>query len=315
MFNNEQINYILYNNRTFEGVVKNFMPDLKYSDIQTLLEINKQLRFINNIITKDTSIIIDRNKLDLNVKDIEIYPQQLEKIKVSSRNFSIEETSLLNNKKIQNSIIEKYDISSLSNIKDNDTLNILGVITHPILEKLIGNGISDGLIIPLYKDNNLINSVFRKTNNITKLKYGITVPSINLWGDNIENNKEIWLTEGLFDMMAIRENNKSCVSASSCSLSDYNYFQIIKNNPKCINIFTDNDISGYRSSLRSKKLFNLNGIESHIYCSKKAKDPAEHFFELDLDWSTVDEIKITTDMINKEEEIFDFLNYLENRKF
>ncbi len=277
----EQINHILYNNRSYEGVVKNFMPKLDFGDLNLLLEISRQLHFVNKIVNRDSSIIIDKEKLDLDKPDIELFPYQLEGINISSKEFNKIELELLNKKKIPKHIIDQYDISPLSQIKNYGLLNVLGVITHPILQRLLGDGISDGLIVPLYKNNKFVNSVFRKTNELTKLKYGITIPSLDLWGDEILEGDEICLVEGLFDMMAIRDLGKKCVSASSSSLNDYLYFKIIKCKPKLINIFTDNDVSGYRSALKSKKLFGLNGIECKIYSSKKAKDAAEHFFELE----------------------------------
>ena len=315
MYTIEQINHIIYNNRTYEGVIKNFMPKLELGELSLLLEIGKQMKFVNKIVNKNSSIIIDKEKLDLDLPDIEMFPVQLENIKISSRNFNEPELKLLKKKGISNYIIEQYDISPLSQFKDIEILKILGVTTHPILKRLIGNGISDGIIIPLYNDSKLINTVFRKTNELTKLKYGISVPSLNFWGDKILEGDEIWLCEGLFDMMALREQGKKCISASSCSLNDFQYFKIIKNKPKLVNIFTDNDVSGYRSSLKSQKIFGLNAIDSKIFSSKKAKDAGEHFFELGLDWNTVEEISITFEMISRDDNLVDFLKYLENRKF
>jgi len=311
----EEINHIIYNNRSYEGVVKNFIPNLEFEDLNLLLEIGNQMRFANKIVNKNSSIIIDKEKLDLDLPDIELFPNQIENIKISSRDFDESEIELIKRKKIPNHVIEKYDISPLSQFKDVEILKNLGVTTHPILERLIGDGISSGLIIPLYNEGKLINSVFRKTNNLTKLKYGITVPSLDFWGDEILENEEIWLCEGLFDMMALREQGKRCISASSCSLNDFQYFRIVKNRPKLVNIFTDNDVSGYRSAMKSQKIFNLNGISSRVFSSKKSKDAAEHFFELGLDWDLVEEIRITYEMINREDNVLDFLKYLEERKF
>lgn len=308
----EQINHIIYNNRTYEGVVKNFIPNLSLQDLQLLLEIGKQLKFINKLVNKNTSIVIDKEKLELDKPDFELYPHQIENIKVSSRNFNEQEKKILDSKKIPEHIIEQYDISPLSQF-NAETLEILGVKTHPIMEKLIGDGISAGLIIPLYKDGKLINSVYRKTESITKLKYGITVPSLDLWGD--EEYDEVWICEGLFDMMALREQGKKCVSASSCSLNDFQYFKIIKNKPKMVNIFTDKDISGYRSSLKSQKLFSLNKISSRVFASETSKDAAEHFFERKDGWDKIQEIKITSEMISREDDVVDFLDYLKKREF
>lgn len=315
MYSVEQIDHIIYNNRTFEGVVKNFMPKLGLLDLNLLLEIGNQVKFANRIVNRDSSIIIDKEKIDLDVPDIELYPEQLQNIKISSRNFNNAELELLKRKNIPKHIIEEYDISPLSQFKDTKILEILGVTTHPTLKRLIGDGISDGLIIPLYKEDKLINTVFRKTNDLTKLKYGITVPSLNFWGDTDYQLDEIWLCEGLFDMMALREQGKKSISASSCALNDYQYFQIIKNRPRLVNIFTDNDVSGYRSAMKSQKVFGLNGIQSKIFSSKIAKDAAEHFFEKQSSWSQIDEIVITKSMIDREDNQVDFLKYLEERKF
>lgn len=308
----EQINHIIYNNRSYEGVVKNFMPKLEIKDIQLLLEIDKQLKFVNKIVNKNTSIVIDKERLELDKPDFELFPNHLENLKVSSKLFDNQEQKLLEIKKIPQHIIDQYDISPLSQL-NSETLELLGVRTHPIMEKLLGDGISSGLLIPLYRDGKLINSVFRKTESLTKLKYGITVPSLDLWGD--EEYDEVWICEGLFDMMAIRDQGKKCVSASSCSLNDFQFLKIIKTKPKLINIFTDNDISGYRSALKSQKLFGLNRIPSKIFASDTSKDAAEHFFERKDGWDKIKEIRITSEMIEREDDVIDFLEYLEKRQF
>lgn len=315
MYSADQVNHIIYNNRSYEGVVKNFIPDLKINELSLLLEIENQLKFINKLVDNKSSIIIDKNKLDLNEKDVELYPDELENIRLITGNFNQEELNLLKKKNIPNHIIEKYNFCSLSQITDLKILNLIGVTSHPILKRLIGDGLSSGILIPLYNQEKLINTVFRKTNDITKLKYGISVPSIDFWGNEILENEELWICEGLFDMMALRDEGKRCISASSCSLSSYQYFKIVYKRPSIVNIFTDNDTSGYISSLRSQKLFGLNSIPSRIFSSKKAKDPAEHFFELKLDWTEVEEILITPEMVTRKDDMFDFLEYLENRKF
>jgi len=313
----EQINHIVYNNRTFEGVTQNFLPKLDNYDILLLLEIEKQINFANKLINKNKVIAIDESKLDLDKEDITLLPHELHSIKVSSRNFSKEERELLDRKKIPKHIIEQYDISPLSQFKDIKTLEKLGVTTHPIFERLLGNEISEGLIIPLYDDNGkLINSVIRKTINLTKLKYGISVPSINLWGDKEWKGEELSMTEGLFDMMALKNEGLKCISSSSGSVNDFQYFKIIKGKPKRVNIFVDNDSSGYSSALKAQKVLGLNGIPTKTYASKIAKDMAEHFFELGLKWDDIEEINITMKMIeNGKDNVFDFLKYLENRKF
>ena len=181
-----------------------------------------------------------------------------------------------------------------------------------------------GLIIPLYNDGKLINCVSRKTNytevgNIPAKfggnKYTTAVADLDFWGDEILENEEIWLCEGSFDMMALRDQGKRCISSCSCALNDFQYFKIIKKRPKLVNIFTDNDVSGYRSAMKSKKVFGLNGINSKIFSSKIAKDSAEHFFQLKSDWDLIEELEITSEMISREEKNLDFLKYLGERNF
>jgi len=312
----EQINHIIYNNRTFEGTTQNFLPKLNNFDILLLLEIEKQINFANKIINKDKIIVIDESKLDLDKEDITLLPHELHNIKVSSRDFSKEERELLDKKNIPEHIIEQYDISPLSQFKERETLVKLGVTTHPIFQRLLGDELSEGLIVPLYEDGKLINTAIRKTTDITKLKYGISVPSIDLWGDKEWEGEELSMTEGLFDMMALREEGLKCVSSSSGSVNDFQYFKIIKGKPKKVNIFVDNDSAGYSSALKAQKIFGLNRIPSTTYASKHAKDMAEHFFELKLGWDDIKEINITMEMIeNGKDNVFDFLDYLENRKF
>lgn len=317
-YTTEQINHIIYNNRTFEGVTSNFLPKLDKFDILKLLELEKQINFVNKIVSKDKQILIDKTKLELDKKDIKLLPEELHKIKVSSRNFSQIELDLLERKNIPKHIIEEYDISPLSQFRNNREILVkLGVTTHPLFKKLLGSDSdSDGLIIPLYENRILINSVIRKATDLTKLKYGISVPSLNLWGDPKWENEELYITEGVFDMMAIRNEGLKCISSSSSSFNDIQYLKVIKGKPKIINILVDNDSSGYSSALKAQKIYGLNGIECKTFASKKAKDMAEHFFEMKLGWEDIKEIKITMKMIeNGKDNIFDFLKYLENRKF
>ncbi|MCK9416632.1 toprim domain-containing protein [Candidatus Dojkabacteria bacterium] len=312
----EEINNIIYNNRSYDNVTANFIPKLNNEDLKLLIEIDKQLAYINKLLNKNRYVEIDKKHLDLDKLDLKITPNDINNIKISSRNFNDEEKALLEKKQIPKNIIDEYDISPVSNIKDENILTIIGVSTHPILERFLGNDFKSGLLIPLYKDGKLINVICRKIYDLTRLKYGLAVPSIDLWGDENYENEDLWIVEGGFDMMAIRNEGFKCVTSSSCTLNDYQYFKIIKNKPKKIKIFSDNDSSGYRSALISKKLFGLNYIPCEIYHSKICKDAAEHFFEKELNWNDVEMINITSDMINNNDNLkFNFIEYLKTKKF
>ena len=56
----EEINHIIYNNRTMSGVVDNFIPKLSFNELQLLLEVGNQIKFVNKIVNKNSSIIIDK---------------------------------------------------------------------------------------------------------------------------------------------------------------------------------------------------------------------------------------------------------------
>jgi len=65
-----------------------------------------------------------------------------------------------------------------------------------------------------------------------------------------------------------------------------------------------------------QKFFNLMGIQSITIHSKSAKDACEHFWEKKLSFDELEPIKITKEMIeNKDDNSFDFLKYLQKRKF
>ena len=81
--------------------------------------------------------------------------------------------------------------------------------------------------------------------------------------------------------------------------------------------FSDNDKVGLSSSAVLKDVIEtISKKIVKIIVSESCKDPAEHFLEKKLDWSTVKEIEIDKNMINNKEEVnFNLVEYLKNRTF
>ena len=182
------------------------------------------------------------------------------------------------------------------------------------LEDAIENG---GIIIPLFENNKLANCAIRKINSSKSLKYSLACPDVPVWGLNkLNKGDEVWVTEGLFDMMALYRLGKSAVSCSSAMWSGLQLYQLLEKKPSKIKIFSDNDEVGLRTSGILKKFFEINNIYLVIVMSKFAKDPAEHYFQKDRNLSDLIEIDSVEDLLeNKLDDSFDFIKHLKNRKY
>ncbi len=93
-------------------------------------------------------------------------------------------------------------------------------------------------------------------------------------------------------------------------------YQLLEKKPSSIIIVSDNDEVGLRTSSMLRDLFNTYHIDSKTLISKVSKDPAEHYFQKGKGLEDFEEIKITKDMIKfKNDNSFNFINHLKNRKF
>jgi 5S rRNA maturation endonuclease (ribonuclease M5) len=127
---------------------------------------------------------------------------------------------------------------------------------------------------------------------------------------------EIWICEGIFDMISLRQFGYKSVSPSSAMWSGIQLYQLIEKKPGIVNIFCDNDRVGLKTGLVLSKFFNLVGIPSKTIHSKYCKDASEHLLEKKLPLEDFEEIKIDRKMVeDKDDNSFDFLKYLQKRKF
>ena len=323
-YTKEELGFILYNNRSVKGVVNNFITDdinpLQVSNIERKFKKSKSL-----YISDSRMVEVNLSEIDTECDDISVSKDELELLTdiflENKGNFSeIEKDYLI--RRGCGPIIESYNLLGLSTIKDYKDLETIGATCHPTLKKILVDGIkTGGVIIPLYENDILVNCAIRKISieNTDKksLKYSLACPDIPVWGlDNINKGDEIWLTEGVFDMMAIQTNGRKCVSCSSAMWSGIQLYKLLKKKPSKINIFSDHDEVGLRTSAILKDFFEKSFIECEVHISEYKLDASDHFFQMQYGWDSVKSIEVDKDLIGDNvDNSFDFINHVKNRKY
>jgi hypothetical protein len=321
----EELGFVLYNNRSVNGVVKNFIP--KNINPFKLIRLEKILKESKSKFQSDDRMVeVNMKEIDSDSGDISIIPKDLTDLTdlfyLNTGKFSDNEINFLLDRGINQEVICKWKLFGLSQITDRKQLEIIGATVHPsmigFLEDAIENG---GVIIPLFdEDKNLINCAVRKisieNSNSKTLKYTLACPDIPVWGLNqIEEGDEFWITEGVFDTMAIYELGEKSVSCSSAMWSGIQLYNLLEKKPKGIKFFSDNDEVGLRTSAILSDFFNQYDIETKIYISDY-KDASELYFLNKMDLSILKEIEVTDEMIRlNKDESFNFIEHLKRRKF
>lgn len=324
MYTKEELGFILYNNRSVKGVVNNFLPN-SFNQFK-LIDLEKRFSDIKESYFTNKMVEVDMSELDIESPDETVTPKQLEEISDDIKHnigmFNPMEYMYLINRGIGDDVIKEWSLVGLSSLKDREVLRRIGATCHPVLRKFLVDGIEyGGIVIPLFKDGKLVNCSTRKIsieNSEGKtLKYSLACPDLPVWGiDSIEKDEEIWITEGIFDMIALRKMNRKSITCSSGMWSGLQLYQVIEKKPSSIVIVSDNDEVGMRTSAMLKELFKTYHIESRILISGFAKDPAEHYFEMNKKIEDFKEIDITKDMIiSKNDNSFNFINHIKNRTF
>ena len=323
----EELGFILYNNRSVDGVVKNFIPKkinpFKLTKLEKVLKKSK-----SKFQSDDRMVEVNINEINQNTGDVFVTPNDLKELSddfyLKCGKFSYDEIHFLLDRGIDQDVMWKWKLFGLSQIKERKHLETIGATVHPTMSNFLEDAISNGgIVIPLFDaDKNLINCAVRKisleSNGSTRtLKYTLACPDVPVWGlDQIEEGDEFWITEGIFDTMAIYELGEKSVSCSSAMWSGIQLYQLLEKKPKMIKFFSDNDEVGLRTSAISKDFFSQYDIPSKIYISEMYKDASELYFLKKLDLSTLKEIEVTDDMINiNKDDSFNFIEHLKNRKF
>lgn len=320
-YTKHELTFILFNNRSVEGVVKNFISNYQIDGFR-LIKLEEKLDWCKKIYENDQKFVeIDTRELDVTADDIRVEPIDLfnsqDHIFEAHENLSGVEYEYLKRRGITDEIIKKWKIGGLSNIKDDKVLEAINASCHPILKPILEDGLEGGgIIIPLIENGNVINVAIRKLSDVGKLKYSLAVPDLPVWGlDDINQSDEIWICEGLFDMMALRSQGAKAVSVSSAMWSGPQLYQLLEKRPGRINILADNDQVGKRTAKILQRFFNLSGINSKTFLCPDSKDAAEHIFEKRKPLGLIQEVEITKEMISEEDQSFNFLKYLKSRTF
>lgn len=318
-YNVEEVNHILYHNRSLE-LIKNFLPDL---DTNLVIEQEGILSYCRELFhdINESSTEFDVSEFNFNAIDILFGKDDIIKLSNTFRNTIVDdiEYKYLINRSLDK-LIDKYNLISLSSITDLNTLNIIGATAHPLLNKILGDGVKGGgVLFPLYEDGQLVNVAIRRLDNSNKMKYSLSIPDIDMWGlYEIEKGSEIWLTEGLIDRIFMIENGfENVISASTPGLSVIQLIKIIEKNPSNINIWSDKDQTGLKHSAIIQKFFSLNQIPCEVYISEESKDPDDHFNKDKLTKNDIYPIKITRDKILEfpVNINMNFLEYLKLREY
>jgi len=320
MYTNEELGFILYNNRSVKGVISNFLPNF---NPHKLMKIENQFSRCKEMFNNDNRMVeINIDELDTEAEDVIITPEELASLTDLIREniglLNTNEFEYLENRGFGEKTILDWDILGLSNIKEIRHHEILGSTCHPVLKKIMTDGIENGgILIPLFKDGVLVNCAVRKINSSKSLKYSLACPDIPVWGlDKFEKDKEIWIAEGIFDTIALFNLGKKSVSCSSGMWSGLQLYQVLEKEPSSIVVFADNDSVGLRTSAILKEFFTMNHIPTRIVISKIAKDPAEHYFQKNQNLDNLMEIDVTLDMIEEhKDDVFNFLRHMKNRKY
>lgn len=338
----DEITFVIYNNRSVDGVVLNFLSARNF-DWRKLSDLENQFAWCENQWAEVRTIEVAERDLNLNYTDITYEPYELADCKDlvnksidvlckhKAKDISVhtaKERVWLHSRGIDLNIT-KLQLGSLSYVVEHGTprqLEILGITCHPMLTNILDDDLSGGgILIPLFENGVLSNMTVRRMSDVGKLKYTQSCPDLSVWGlDAVTPIHPVWMTEGLFDMDAINcsvdplcsSDYKQAVSVSSAMWSVPQLMQLMSKAGKFINIFADNDKVGLRTAAVMKKFLEMNGFVVSIFVSKTCKDPSEHFTEKKLGWDDVVKIDVTPDMVEQREDMsFNFLKYLKNRKF
>jgi len=330
-YTNDELVYIVYNNRSLSNVINNFIPKLNVKELMSLSKIEKDFAYARNLYIEMEEMGLDITNIDTTAPDIKVTPEDVKQRKQlildAHENLKGEELQYLKDRGFTDEIISKGKFGSMSYITNQEDIDILGISTHPIMHNVFENGVKGGgIVIPLFnKEDELVNVIFRKLSDHNKYKYTHTCSDVFVWGlDEIEKGDIVWYVEGILDkyvLESILPEGSKVISSSSASISPIQYMKIIHKQPSKINIICDNDHVGFRTGAIAQKVFHLSKIVCSTFYFDESKDVTEHILQNNGEIFDLIKINITKDFIYSKGTDFDarvsinFFDYLQNRKF
>lgn len=316
-YSNLDISFILYNNRSSE-LVRRFIP--KGWDPLKIIEIENIIKYIQRSLTYlNSPAEVQLKKLLLESDDILFGPSDLERwgdfIQTNIGKFSDKEKDFLEKRKVPSFIQDQLMGISCLPI---DSYLTLGATCHPILRNVLLDGLEGGgILFPHWTNNKLSNVAIRRCEDVGKLKYTLAVPDLPIWGiEEVEEGDEVWLCEGIFDMLALKEKGIKAISVSSAMWSSLQIYQLLEKKPGCLVIVVDNDRVGYMVGMKLGKIFNQFRIPNLTIHTTQGKDMAEYFWEMNGNGNELEYIKITPELVGQlPSNSFDIINYWQSRIF
>jgi len=163
----EELGFILYNNRSVDGVVKNFIP--KKLNPFKLTKIEQRLKSSKSKFQSDDRMVeINIREINQKSNDVLVNPEELKELSeefyLNIGKFSYDEIHFLFDRGVDQEVMWKWKLFGLSQIKDRRQLEIIGATVHPTMTGFLDDAIeSGGIVIPLFDENdNLINCAVRK---------------------------------------------------------------------------------------------------------------------------------------------------------
>ena len=127
----QDLGFILYNNRSVNGVVKNFLDE--DIDPHEIIQIEDKFDWCKTI-------------FEFSEKFVEV------------GRFNKNEFDFLKQRKISESQIKNWSILGLSSIKEREDLRRIGATCHPVLSGFLKDGIEEGgIVFPLIENGVLTN--------------------------------------------------------------------------------------------------------------------------------------------------------------
>ena len=330
-YTKDDIIYIAYNNRSLTNVIYNFIPPFNVKELLSLKKIENDFKYAKSLYSRNQEMGLEIKDLDLTEKDIKITQSDIiertQLILDAHKNLADKELQYLKDRGFTDELIEMGKFGSMSYIKDQVDLDILGISTHPIMNNMFDGGTKGGgIILPLINNKGeLINATYRKISDYNKLKYTHACPDLYVWGiEDIQKGDIVWLVEGVFDkyvLDSILPKGSKVVATSSASISPIQYMKIIHKRPSKVNIICDNDQVGFRTGAIAQKIFHLSKIVCSTFYFDESKDVADHILLNGGEIFDLIKINITKEFIDEQGTEYEdriplnFFDYLQNRKF
>ena len=323
MIDEQDIPFILYNNRSLRGVTARFFPYLGL-DPFGVVRAERVFRAADRTFPVHRMLEVDRSDLALDCRDVSYGPADLA---LASDLVSAAHEHLLNGgaelewlsgRGVDERAVRRYGLGSLHYVGRHASereLDVLGISLHPMLSLLMRDDLdAGGVLFPLYGTAGLMNLTVRRISDVGKLKYTQSCPELHVWGVD-DGSGPVWVCEGLFDMMALHRLGQSAVIASSAMWSVPQLMQLEQlADDFCI--FADNDKVGIRSAAVLQSFLIARNKRACIYVSSHAKDPAEHVLEMGLGLDCVKPLVVTPGSLEQyPDQEFNFTRYLKNRRF